>query len=838
MRALASLTALLLTSCWLPAGCGDRDATGEGTDRATRPGGGSSHPVDPVWRDLLGESARAELDIAGPFIDLGTADQHKYTRGGWATGWRALERDRDGTSHARIAGTGARLFVLAHRRSRVIVLRARARARDQRLDVYWDGVRLHRTDGDPRASIAQSWHVVRFAIPERLAGPGRHQIHLVPPSSLTGTENGPETESQSSRRDDARDGPLDLDWLWIATRPRSAPPADVVRVGPLRLGGQVHRALLAPGPRGYSFYLHVPERGQLAFAFGSDQQVEFTVVAQTAGGVSHTLFQRKNAPGRWSRATVDLGRFSGQAIRLELATEGPRGRAGWGDPVIRGAPAVSPGLDPAPGSAMSPGSGPESRGKKPKNLVLVVHDTSRADLFARFRRSGAGEVETPHFDRLAATATAFTTAYNNESWTRPSTISILTGLYPETHGAMYARSVLPEEVELLSEFLGRNGFRAAGFVANPVLRAEFGLDQGWEYYRTYGRDANRGARVYGDAIRWLRRHHQRGRFFLYVHSHDTHTPYRPDRRYSARYHPESYSGFIGKAFDSNEQYAVDKGLVAVSERDMAWIRALYHGEATYQDEHLGRLIAQLEGLGILDDTLIVITNDHGEEFREHGGMGHGRTLYDEQLRAPLIMRHPGKFPAGARISDIVEHVDVAPTIVEALGLPPLPDADGLSLLPLLAGRDDQARPRHAVAALRHHQRSIRVGRWKLIVDADTARRPRTGRPRDWLALHDLAGDPAEGRDLRASHVIAGRLCEIYLGEALASPAKRHRRAGVVARPRFRSSLLETDDKIRRELEALGYIGNGNDGFDDTADDRPEDGSDDRPEDRDEDRRDH
>lgn len=779
-------------------GCAARDVADLGP-------GGSTHdraePPDVVWRDLLGESARAELDIAGPFIDFGTADQHKYTRGGWATGWGASERERDGTTYAQVIDAHAQLFVMAHRRSRAIAIRVRARATEQRLEVYWDGVRLPRSDGDPRASIAQSWQVVRFAVPERLATPGRHRVLLSSgvPRPVHRQAGRParvarRAAARSGLRERSRDWAVELDWLWVATHPRRSPPGDVARTGPLRVGERVHRALLAPGSRRYSFYLHGPERGRLVFEYGSDQRVEFTVVAHTADGERHLLFRRASTPGRWSSATVDMGRFSGQAIRLDLATEGPGGRTGWGAPVIRGARRATR---------------RSSEGRKPpKNVILVVHDTSRADLFGPFHTPGTGETETPHFDALAATATTFTAAYNNESWTRPSTISILTGLYPATHGAMYARSVLSDEIELLSEHLGQQGFRTAGLVGNPVLRADFGLDQGWDEYRTYGREANRGARVYGDAVRWISRHHQRGRFFLYVHGHDSHTPYRPERRYSALYHPEHYNGFIGKAFDSKEQYAVGQGLVPASDSDLAWIRALYRGEATYQDEHFGRLMTRLDALGVLDDTLIVVTNDHGEEFREHGGMGHGRTLYDEQLRAPLIMRHPGIFPAGARISRIVEHVDVAPTIVEALDLPPLAGIDGLSLLPAITGRGEPPRPYSAVAALRHNRRAIRVGRWKLIVDREVA--GDHARATDWRALHDLAVDPGESRDLRASHVIAGRLCEIYLAEALASPAKRHRLGDIAVQQRFRATTLEIDGKTRRELEALGYV--GDDGF--------------------------
>ena len=741
------------------AGGDERDAA----DRGSAVSRADTRPVssEVVWRDLLHESARAELEIAGPFIEFGTADQHKYTRGGWGTGWGSPRSERRGPRYVRVDDRDAVLAVMTREPAREIVFRARSRASDQQVKLYWNGARLETADGARRASIARTWTVLRFEVPRSLAKAGHHQIRL---------------EFRKGR------SVADIDWLWVRTGKQSGLPEPATRMGPLRLGKRLRRALLAPTARRYSFYLHVPKRGRLAFDYGADRPIVFRVSAQTDAGKIHPLFRRKAAPGQWKSATIDLSRFSGQAIRLELATEGPRGLAGWGVPEIR-APQARP-------------NRPALATKRPKNVVLVVYDTTRADVFSPFSKSSP--VKTPHFDALAATSTAFSNAYNNESWTRPSTVTILTGLYPDTHGARYARSVLSDKVVLLSEHLSRHKFQTVGIVGNPVLRAKFGMDQGWDKYRNHGRDDDSAARLYAEAIEWVQSHHHRGQFFLYIQSHDNHTPYDPERRYSQLYHPDRYSGFVGSSLSADEQYAIGKGKRRARDRDLDWIRALYYGETTYQDEQFGRLIGKLEQLGILDETLIVVTNDHGEEIAEHGGMGHGWTLYEEQLRAPLIMRAPGLFPAGAKIPDIVEHVDVAPTIVEALGLPPLPRADGLSLLPLITGRGAAPRPYYAVAELRDEQRSIRVGRWKLIVDREW--------DKGWRALHDLERDPGEKRDRARASLIAGRLCEIYLGEALALPAKGQRLGNMVVRQRFRSSSVTLDDKTRRELEALGYFG--------------------------------
>ncbi|MEM9489437.1 MAG: sulfatase, partial [Myxococcota bacterium] len=733
------------------------------------PGGQSGQAVaaqtgGEVWRDLLVETARAELDIGGTLIDFGTGDQHKYTLGGWTTGWGDPKRDSTDVDYAPVSAIEAKISAMTQRPTREVVIRLRSRAPDQQVEVYWGETSLG------RSKVGSSWRIVRFPVSGAAAAAGLHQLRL---------------EFRKARPQVA-----EVDWMWLRSGKSAKPPGLVPRVGPLRLGGGLRRALLAPSARQLSFYLHVPERSMrpaLVFEHGSDQAVRFTVRAQTMDGATRELFRATGMPGAWTRARVDLSPFAGRAVRLELATSGPLGRSGWASPEIR----VSGQAGGKAGARRSLGA---SAGKRAKNVVLVVYDTTRADVFRPFAKST--RVVAPNFDALAARSTAFTRAYNNESWTRPSTVTILTGLYPDTHGAIYARSVLTDEVEMLSEHLARHDFQALAIVGNPVLRAKFGMDQGWDEYRNHGRDDDTAARLFGEATEWLADNHNKGRFFLYVHSHDSHTPYEVDRSYSQRYHPGTYRGFVGDAFTHDNLLAINRGKRRVDKDDLAWIRALYDGEATYQDQHFGQLIAKLEELKILDETVIVVTNDHGEEFLEHGQMGHGWTLFEEQLLAPLIIHYPPLFPAGATVADVVEHVDVAPTIVDTLGLPPLADAEGLSLIPFVTGRALPPRPYYAVAELRNEWRAIRVGRWKLIVDRD----------KGWRGLYDLARDPGEQSDLAQTRPLAGRLCTIYLAEALANPAKARRLGPATSRRRFKSRSVNLDPQTRKELEALGYIG--------------------------------
>jgi arylsulfatase A-like enzyme len=195
-------------------------------------------------------------------------------------------------------------------------------------------------------------------------------------------------------------------------------------------------------------------------------------------------------------------------------------------------------------------------------------------------------------------------------------------------------------------------------------------------------------------------------------------------------------------------------------------------------------------------TMVVVTNDHGEELGERGGFGHGHQLHEEMVRAPLLISYPPLFPTGARIEDIVEHVDLAPTLLDAMERGPLTRADGESLMPLLRGRPVQ-RPRYAIIEFLTGQRAIRVGHLKMLVTTAGS-----------AELFDLRADPGERRDLASSRPIARRLCQVHLAEGLAVPDKAARIGGVGGRAGFRAATADIDPAVRRQLEALGYFGGG------------------------------
>jgi len=635
-------------------------------------------------------------------------------------------------------------------------------------------MRVRSAGGQGKATLSASF--ANVDVLKNVAVPGEWTVLRAPiAKALRGRKN---LTLQST-------GSVDVDWLWLPTSEEVNDFASVPRSLPITFANGARRALAAPTSRSLSFYLHPPKDAKLIVDVGSDQGATCTVKVQSESGEQELLHVKPDA-STWQEQVVDLGKFADKPIRLELAVQTSVGKSGWGEPEIM-----------IPGKAESPPTP-----KRAKNLVFILMDTTRADSFASVNPDTI--VHTPVYDALAAKSTTFANAYNNENWTKPSVTTMWSALYPGTHGARQATSHVDASIHFMSEQLQDNGFTTAAFIANAVVSKTFGFDKGWTHFQNDSDsdvDGN-GSKLYPHAAQWLEAHKDE-RFFLYVQSVDPHITYDVPKEYLRRYYKGTYSGQLGPSFDRDEQMRVDNGSMKVSDDDMAYVRALYHGEVSYQDHYIGALIKKIDELGLADDTLLVITNDHGEELRDHGTMGHGWPLFEEQLRAPLLMRYAPIFKPGASIKQVVEQVDLAPTILDALGVPPMKSAEGLSLLPLLSdGIGKRQHPFYAVSWTRKLMRSVRVGDWKLIA----------GKNSGWMYLYNLRNDPKEqhnllkkGKTPPKEALLPGRLCEIYLGEALATPNKAMRMKGAGQTQRYNSPEISIDAKTRKQLEALGYL---------------------------------
>ena len=708
-----------------------------------------------TWRPLLEEAWRAEVDAGGLLIDFGTPDQLKFTRAGWDNGWGDSKADPTGVSYVSASSRTVPLrVVLPDAPITQVYARARSGLRKQ-------VVALMTGDGKEvgQADIGTDWDTAKLRLAKIRPDAKASELKLYFRQGKGKTVRG------------------EIDWLWLGTSDGEPPPV-APRVLPIRVGERTRRALTAPSPRQYLFYMHVPEDGRLVFDYGAEVSATFTVSVRTDTAGVKQLWRQTAEIGQWKEGVVDLSAYAGRAVRLELATEGENGVVGWGEPEI-----VIPPRDPVAAGDRTPA----------KNVVVILIDTARYDAFETFNKGA--KVQTPSHDQFASGATIFERAYNNENWTKPSVATVLSGLYPATHQVKTHTAVVPDDVELISERLGKHGFKTGAFIANGYCGKVFGFGQGWDFYRNYIRENRKSEAeyVYRDALEWIDEH-KGERFLAYVQTIDPHVVYRVPTEYTARYHPEPYTGLIGQALDGHVQADISQGKKKIKEADYDWIRALYYGELTYHDEHMGKFLDALKARGLFEDTLFVITNDHGEELNDHGRLGHGHSLYEHMIRAPLMLRYPPFFPQGHRIEEVVENVDVFPTVLEVLGLPPSKDVEGHSLLAWL---DDTPvkRPSYAVIEFLDNRRALRVGRWKLMTSTGAMNK-----------LYDVVDDPDENNDLFDARPLARRLTETYLVEALMSPDKSKRGAIAARTRKFKAGNAKIDPELKAQLDALGYFG--------------------------------
>jgi arylsulfatase A-like enzyme/Flp pilus assembly protein TadD len=398
-----------------------------------------------------------------------------------------------------------------------------------------------------------------------------------------------------------------------------------------------------------------------------------------------------------------------------------------------------------------------------KSILLITIDTLRADRLGVY---GATNVDTPNIDRLALEGAWARNSTVHVALTRPSHISMFTGRYPAAHGIRdNVAPALAPDVPLLAEMFQREGFATAAFVSSVVLTRQSGLARGFDHYSDrfeIGEDDARflntiqksGDIVTTEASAWLREHPH---FFAWVHLYDPHDPYEPPGKYAVQY----------------------------AERP-------YDGEVAWSDELVGRLLTVLRDTQRLDNTLVVVTSDHGEGLGEHGEDVHGYFVYESTLRVPLVFRGPGITP-GTRIDALTRSVDLFPTLLELAAIETRePAGPGRSLAPALRGERIGDEPSFAESLLPlvhfgwSDLRTVRDGRWKYIL----APRPE---------LYDLERDPAENINLAEREPSRARAMRAGLEEWLRLE-QRSARSGS-GREAVPQDLLE-------KLGALGYLTGG------------------------------
>jgi len=465
--------------------------------------------------------------------------------------------------------------------------------------------------------------------------------------------------------------------------------------------------------------------------------------------------------------------------------------------------------------------GQHPAGPSRPNVILIVVDTLRWDHVGAY---GYAKKTTPAIDALSREGAVYETAISASPWTTPSHAAMFTGQYPSRNGVDGKNIFLDPASHTLAETLARNGYQTAGFINNVYIRRQTGMAKGFQQYEEFwGRNEvssvmmlielardhwyprqDTGAQETRMAVHHWLKHDWTGKnpFFLFIHFMEPHAPYGIPDTYYSTFLPPGVSADQARAVNQDpESYVCNK--VQMTDRDFQILNALYDNDIRYLDDQIGAMVASLREQKLLDNTLLIFTADHGEHFGDHHLMSHELSVYDSLLRVPLIIRHPATIRAGTRVPNVVQTVDLFPSILRFVNL----NADGLELqgASLLPQHFDREKIPFAYAEYRNDRavdkierrfpgalnpvfrrkslRTIRSADFKFILGSDGTRE-----------LYSINSDPYETNDLVDKQPQEAHILEDTLNKWSSS---------------FKASTFYKKEEISKEaldeLRALGYV---------------------------------
>ena len=709
-----------------------------------------------TFYDLVEKLPLAEIRREPELVDLGSPAVRPSLRGGWS--WD--ETGADGKTLVWSDGPESALdFFLTEPRDLTVLFRgAPYFFRDEPAQQV-----IFVVNGGEAGTVTmkRGFNEYSIVLPERILKTGVNRLTL-----RYGYTRRPRDVTSGQLPDTRRLG-VHWDWLRFGT---GVDPESEVRAR----GNQLY---IPFGVR-IDFYTRFPASGALTFERLSDRGIgegRLQVAVQPEGKEGEILAP---VPPRQEPAAIGLRVETGRPVRVSLSAVPAKRPIGSASGVVL--------VRPAFGSAGAAPSAPQGtvaqaaarKEARPWNVVFYMVDTLRADHLGCY---GYDKPVSPHLDAFAREAVLFENAFAQSPWTRPSVASMLTGLWPKTHGVNGRNDALSPEALTLPEMLASRGYRSAGITTNGNVAKAFGFAQGFDVYEMPARQdsahVNERARAFLDANAGYP-------FFLYLHTVDPHSPYKPSPEYRRRFAPGVPQEGIGTR---KWLRRLHERRLRVTPQIVDHLTALYDAEIASNDASFGALIADLKHRGLWDETIVIFVSDHGEEFHDHGGWEHGKTLYAEMIHVPLLIRIPG-MGEGRRVSSLAQHIDLVPTLLSALGLPLPGHLEGRDLLPIFQGSRETAEERPVYSYMDvdgHRGASAVTSDWHLI----DVRGPSPS-----AHLYERRRDPKE-RDNQAAKNPVGFG---YLHALLAARELEERRI-------LKPGEGVIDEDLREQLRALGYI---------------------------------
>ncbi len=434
-------------------------------------------------------------------------------------------------------------------------------------------------------------------------------------------------------------------------------------------------------------------------------------------------------------------------------------------------------------------------------VALVIVDTLRQDALGCY---GNDKAQSPHMDALAAEGARFDQAIATSGWTLPSVASMLTGTWPAMHKALGKVSRLTpitEDLPVAAEIFQQQGYTTLGFANAAFLSQLLGLDRGFDVFdhqHAYNWDIRRADATVDAALSAVSKR-QGEKIFLLVHIFDAHLDYDP---------PDGYiTPFVGDRRTPDPPVSMKECMdlrqgedkTPPTQADIDYLLGLYDGEIAFVDRAIGRMIDGLKELERWDQTTLVLTSDHGEEFWDHGGFEHGHTLYDELVRVPLILRSPdAELITAHTIERQVRPIDIMPTLYNMCGIQNFPSFIGESLLPDMLGQTPSRIPPAFSQGTLYGADKMSWGHEGFNVIVDRAREGA-----DAIELYDLTLDPLQQNDISKERPkLTARLTEEFSRFTRDLTA----RAKTISTPEIENMAPTKIKEYLQSIEALGYSG--------------------------------
>jgi len=552
----------------------------------------------------------------------------------------------------------------------------------------------------------------------------------------------------------------------------------------------------APVPSSIAVYSRLPEKSTLQFSYGlapdpgtRGSEARFTVSLEDVSGKRTELASRVLKTGLFSSTShseqIALNSFGNQIVRILFDARPVGGksvpdRIYWQD-VFLFTPETKPILPTV-------AAGNKNHREK-QNVFLYTIDALRADSLESY---GYAKPTSPRIREFAQDAAVFENAYANVSWTRASVATILTGLYPSSHLTEGRLNVLPGFLPTIQGELKRNGYSVFGFTTNGNISPDFNFKKDFDQYiHLKENDRRIGIHVQSrelvDALGSFMNKTFPQPGFLYVHASDPHEPHTAETRF-LQVPPDCKITDPKILRPSTRNF----GAKAYKAEDVTCIRALYDSEVRQSDYYFGKFLDLLKEKNLYENSLIILTADHGEALFEHGTFGHGQTLYQAELRVPLIIHFPGSRFSGKRIPGNARHIDLFPTILDLISAKIPPGVQGSSLLPLLSGQEKENRRVFSELLL------DRANRKCLILDHYKVLEITAGGNHSRFEMYDIAADPMERTEISDQQPVLSGYMRMILRQWAEAQAKRK---ATLQKPRDAVLDKETEETLR----ALGYL---------------------------------